>query len=94
MMIELSQLPPALQAQILTADTLQVVRNGQIIKQYTTDEQAYGNYFYRHHFDRHVLQQAIGETDNNGCAKHTLSLPKGLAKDKAAFRAWVKANAS
>ncbi|MDO5050618.1 hypothetical protein [Moraxella equi] len=58
------------------------------------DEDAYYDWFYQHHFDIERLTKAIGETDENGCAKHTVSLPKGLAKDKEAFRAWVKANAS
>ena len=57
------------------------------------DDDAYYEYFYEHHFDIDRLTKAIGETDDNGRAKHTHRVPKGLAKDKEAFRAWVKANA-
>lgn len=53
---------------------MQIVNNGQIIKHLAfsepDEEQAYYAHFYRHHFDRERLQQAIGETDENGCAKN------------------------
>lgn len=44
-------------------------------------------------FDLERMKEAIGETDENGRAKNTIAIPKGLAKDKKAFREWVKANA-
>lgn len=98
MLIELSQLPQIIQEQILTAkadNTLKIVQNGQVIKQYTAqdDEQAYYDWFYEH-FDIERMKEAIGETDENGRAINTVTIPKGLAKDKEAFRQWVKANAS
>lgn len=99
MLIELSQLPQIIQEQILTAktdNTLQIVQNGQVIKHYTAqddDEQAYYDLFYEH-FDIERMKEAIGETDENGRAKNTIAVPKGLAKNKEAFREWVKANAS
>lgn len=58
------------------------------------EERAYYEWFYRHHFDIERLKEAIGETDENGRAKNTITIPKGLAKDPEAFRAWIKANAS
>lgn len=46
------------------------------------------------YFDIERMKIAIGETDENGRAKNTVTVPKGLAKNKEAFREWIKANAS
>lgn len=69
----------------VTADELLVSTFAQ------DDEDAYYDWFYEHHFDIERLTKAIGETDDNGRAKNTVSVPKGLAKDKEAFRAWTRA---
>lgn len=53
-------------------------------------EIVYYEHFYRHHFDRERLQQAIGETDECGRAKNTLSLPSGLNKEQ--LRIWLEEN--
>lgn len=58
------------------------------------DEDVYYEWFYQHHFEIERMTKAIGETDENGRAKNTVTIPKGLAKNKEAFREWVKANAS
>lgn len=96
MLIELSHLPMIVQQQILTAksdEIIQIVDNGQVIKNiHLLEPKSYANGDFD--FDLERMQQAIGETDENGHAKHTITVPKGLAKDKEAFREWVKANAS
>lgn len=90
MLIELASLPQAVQEEILNADSLQIAQNGQVIKQYTAfdDEQAYYDWFYEHHFDVERLAQAIGETDENGCAKG-IEVPKSALTDLASFDKWL-----
>ncbi|WP_019518987.1 hypothetical protein [Faucicola boevrei] len=92
MLIELSQLPQIIQEQILTAkadNTLQIVQNGQVIKQYTAqdDEQAYYDWFYEH-FDIERMKEAIGETEENGQAKGQ-EVPKWALADLASFDRWL-----
>ena len=53
------------------------------------DEQAYYDWFYEHHFDIERLKKAIGETDENGRAKHTTEVPTWALKDLAAFDQWL-----
>lgn len=98
MLIELSQLPQAMQEYLLgdESEVVQVVNDGQVITslQVKKPEDAYYEHFYAHHFDVEKLAQAIGETDENGRAKHAITIPKGLSADKEVFRQWLKANAS
>lgn len=61
----------------------------QTLKQATNPNYTNGDF----DFDLERMKEAIGETDENGRAKNTIAIPKGLAKDKKAFREWVKANA-
>lgn len=96
MFFELSQLPQAMQEHILNNDNsmVQIVNNGQVIKNVhfdePNDEQAYYEYFYRHHFDIERLKKAIGETDENGRAKKTIALPQGLTKEQ--LKVWLDEN--
>lgn len=53
------------------------------------DEQAYYDWFCEH-FDIDRMKEAIGETDENGRAKSTLTLPKGLNKEQ--LSAWLSEN--
>lgn len=99
MLIELSQLPVAIQQYILNEQTelVQIVNNGQVIKNLAFSEpnhiqdaeRAYYEHFYRHHFDIERMEEVIGETDENGCAKHTRTIPKGLASDFNVFHQWM-----
>lgn len=95
MLIELSQLPQIVQQHILSQnnEVIQIVNNGQVIKTIQfgepNDEDAYYEHFHQHHFDIERMKQAIGETDENGCAKHTTAIPKGLASDFEAFNQWM-----
>ncbi|STZ63830.1 Uncharacterised protein [Moraxella lacunata] len=53
------------------------------------DEDAYYDWFYQHHFDIERLTKAIGETDENGRAKHTQRVPDWALADLASFDKWL-----
>lgn len=53
------------------------------------DEQAYYDWFYKHHFDIEKLSQAIGEYDENGCAKNTVTVPDWAKADLTSFNKWL-----
>lgn len=52
-------------------------------------EIVYYEHFYRHHFDRERLQQAIGKTDENGCVKNVREVPQWALADLASFDRWL-----
>lgn len=89
-------IPPHIERMIITRAEEKGITVDELLLQAFAqdDEHAYYDWFYKHHFDIEKLSQAIGEYDENGCAKNTITIPKGLAKNKDAFREWVKANAS
>lgn len=95
MLIELTTLPLEIQEQIQhikQGEQIIITDQGKVMTCATVDAQpSYANGDFE--FDLERMKQAIGETDENGRAKHTTTIPKGLAKDKEAFRAWIKAHA-
>lgn len=89
-------LPPQLEQAIIAQAKAQGISTQELAvatlqQQFAPDEeQAYYDWFYRHHFDIERLKEAIGETDENGRPKHTLALPRGLNKEQ--LSAWLKEN--
>lgn len=98
-MIELSTLPPIVQQYIQENGVVELrLVDGEVIATpkpngNTSAEQdseiAYYEHFYRHHFDRERLQQAIGETDENGCAKNVREVSQWALADLASFDRWL-----
>lgn len=98
-MIELATLPLIVQQYIQENGVVELrLVDGEVIatpkpNDHTSAEQdaemAYYAHFYRHHFDRERLQQAIGETDENGCAKNVREVPQWELADLASFDRWL-----
>lgn len=95
-MIELATLPPIIQQYIQENDVVELrLVDGEVIatpKQNTSAEQdeemAYYEHFYRH-FDIEQIKQSIGETDENGRAKHTVEVPKSALANFESFQNWL-----
>lgn len=57
----------------------------QTLKQATTPSYANGDF----DFDLERMKEAIGETDENGRAKHTVAVPNWALTDLASFNKWL-----
>ncbi len=96
MVIELTTLPLEIQEQIQRikqGEQIIITDQGKVMTCATVDTQpSYANGDFE--FDLERMKQAIGETDENGRAKHATTIPKGLAKDFDAFHQWMLARSS
>lgn len=81
-------IPPHIEQMIITrAEQRGLTVNELLLQTFSNDdEQTYYDWFYQNHFDIDRLDKAINSP--------IVTIPKGLAKNKEAFREWVKANAN
>lgn len=102
MFIELATLPIEMQQQFLQVkqgEQIVITQQGEIVTTATINQQPINQQptsqqasDYKGDFDFNLerTKKAIGETDSNGRAKHTIALPQGLTKTQ--LLAWLDEN--